>query len=110
MKKTFALCTALLIMISLLVTPGVYARDAVDAIFGKDGILSVPIRVMGDGASRGWRFFDSMLGGHYYRDYGDTGYRHGGYAYQYDYGNYLEGANGYGYNHQGLDGNGYSGV
>ena len=109
-KKICLMFVALLLLISAFVTPGVYARDITDAIFGKDSLVSVPFKIVGDAAGRGWKFFNSMLGGDYYRDYGDTGYRHGGYAYEYDYGNYGDGANGYGYNHQGLDGNQYSGV
>ncbi len=86
------------------------ARDTADEALGQDSVLSVPFRLLGDIAGRGVKFASAMLGGNYYRDYGDTGYRHGGYAYEYDYGKNGDGANGYGYNHQGLDGNGYSGV
>ena len=110
MKRTFMVVTAILMFYSLWSTPGVYARDTLDAIGGQDSLLSVPFRLVGDLAGRGFKFFNSMLGGDYYRDYGDGGYRHGGYAYHNDYGNYQDGHNGYGYNHQGLDGNGYSGV
>lgn len=111
MKKTFISLTAILLLISALVTPALYARDITDAMFGKDsGLVSVPFKLFGDAIGCGLKFFSSMLGGQYERDYGDTGYRHGGYAYENDYGNYGDGANGYGYNHQGLDGNQYSGV
>ena len=111
MKKKFLLSFALILLLSAFLTPGVFARDVTDAMFGKDsGLVSVPFKMLGEAVGRGWKFFNSMLGGDYYRDYGDTGYRHGGYAYEYDYGNYGDGANGYGYNHQGLDGNQYSGV
>ena len=102
--------TAIVMFCSLWSTPGVHARDTLDAIAGQDSLLTMPFRLVGDLMGRGFKFFNSMLGGDYYRDYGDGGYRHGGYAYHYDYGNYQDGANGYGYNHQGVDGNGYSGV
>lgn len=111
MKKTFIAISAFIFLFSAFMTSGVYARDITDALFGKDsGIISLPFKILGDVGGAGWKFFNSMLGGDYYRDYGDTGYRHGGYAYEYDYGNYGDGADGYGYNHQGLDGNQFSGV
>ena len=109
-RKNFALTVAFLILFTAFLTPRVYARDIVDGMFGKDSLISVPLKIVGDVGGRGFKFFNSMLGGDYYRDYGDTGYRHGGYAYENDYGNYGDGDNGYGYNHQGLDGNQYSGV
>ena len=110
MKKFFALLSALIVLTFSYVIPGAFARDVTDAIIGQDGLLSVPARLAGCVMGTGLKFFSAMLGGPYDRDYGDTGYRHGGYAYQYDYQSNGDGANGYGYNHQGLDGNGYSGV
>ncbi len=99
----------MLIVAFILASP-LQAREIADEALGQDSVLSVPFRLVGDLAGRGVKFAGAMLGGNYYRDYGDTGYRHGGYAYEYDYGKNGDGANGYGYNHQGLDGNGYSGV
>ncbi len=110
MRKTFVLAVGFLLFFSAFYAPRVYAQDIADAVFGKDSLISVPLKIVSDVGGRGFKFFNSMLGGDYYRDYGDTGYRHGGYAYENDYGNYSDGSNGYGYNHQGLDGNQYSGV
>ncbi len=110
MKKVFLVLNLFVFVFSVFLSPCADAADPLDAAFGKDSLISVPFKIVGDAAGRGFKFFSSMLGGHYYRDYGDTGYRHGGYAYEYDYGNYGDGHDGYGYNHQGLDGNQYSGV
>ena len=108
--KKIAIVAGMFLVVSSFFTPGVYAQDILNGIFGENGVLSVPVRVGADVAGRGLKFVSAMLGGNYYRDYGDTGYRHGGYANEYDYGKYGDGDNGYGYNHQGVDGNGFSGV
>ena len=110
MKKVFLILSVFVFACSVFPSSRAYATDPLNAAFGEDSLISVPLKVAGDAAGRGIKFFSSMLGGKYYRDYGDTGYRHGGYAYEYDYGNYGDGYDGYGYNHQGLDGNQYSGV
>jgi hypothetical protein len=108
-KKLISFFVVFVVFAAVFMAPVAYA-DPIDSIFGKNGVMSVPIKLAQEVGTRGVKLFNALLGGDYYRDYGDTGYRHGGYAYQYDYGTYGEGNNGYGYNHQGLDGNAFSGI
>ncbi len=110
MKKIAGVFVVCFLLSWSVFVPGVFARDLAAEIIGENGILSVPLRLVGEAGGRGIKFVHSLLGGDYYRDYGDTGYRHGGSAYENDYGGYGDGNNGYGYNHQGVDGNDYTGV
>jgi len=92
------------------VPSSLFARDLLDALFGNDGVAHTVVKIGAEGAFRPVKLADSLLGGDYERDYGYDGYRHGGYANEYDYGHYDSGDNGYGYCHHGLDQNRFNGV
>lgn len=108
MKKIIAVAMCVGVLVSM---PGsLFARDMLDAMFGNDGVCHTGAKLVADPLCRGPRLINSFFGGDFERDYGYDGYRHGGYASEYDYGHYGSGDNGYGYCHHGMDQNRFSGI
>lgn len=108
MKKILILVVMLGLIVS--VPSSVFARDVFDALVGNNGFVHTLLKAAWEIAGRPARLGNSLIGGSFEADYGYDGYRHGGYATEYDYGHYGSGDNGYGYCHHGLDHNRFEGV
>lgn len=108
MKKMIAVVMCLGVLLSI--PSSLFARDLLDALFGNDGVCHTGAKVVSEGFFVAPKMVDSLLGGDFERDYGYDGFRHGGYATEYDYGHYATGDNGYGYCHHGVDHNRFTGI